>query len=434
MRKRGGLWDSLQGRTGIWLPLFGGLCVLILSFWLRGLPFAPAPSFDGQLQFTSGVLALTFAGSALVRFQGTRTFFPLILAVGFVVVGITLASSSFLPSNSLPAEANASLRDPMSWVIGRTLLAMLLIAALLVEHRYLSARKPSREIAVALVAVVLLTVLLSAVHRHLPTDFVVFPGTFFPRPGNLIPAVFFLIATVGYGHRLRRTPEVDVIDRALYFAVTLNFWCSLAATVSDRRLDAAFALAAVLQFASYFIMMGGALLDNLHLFRKIHRLATSDPVTGLANHRQFMDSLETELKRTSRSRRPFAVLLFDLDGLKKINDQFGHQVGTRALCRVAEVLRGNSRAIDTGARYGGDEFALILPETSEREAKEVLQRVCDRVAERSEAPPISVSGGLAMYPRDGKTIETLVDSADRSLYRMKSLHKGNPHLAKQTGT
>lgn len=434
MRRHGSLWDSLRGRPGMWLPLLGGLCVLSLSFWLRGLPFVPDPFLAGQLQFTSGVLALTFAGAALVRFQGTRTYLPLILAVGFVVVGITLATSSFLPSNTLPSQANTGLRDPMSWVMGRTLLAILLVAALLVEHRYPSARKPSRKIAVALVAIVSLTMLLSSIHHRLPADFVVFPGSFFPRPGNLVPATFFLIATLGYRRRLRETSEFDVIDRALYLAITLNFWCSLAAAVSDRRLDSAFALAAVLQFASYLTMVGGALLDNLRLFRKIHRLATSDPVTGLANYRQFIDSLETEMTRTSRTGRPFAVLLFDLDGLKKINDQFGHQVGTRALCRVADVLRGDSRAIDTGARYGGDEFALILPETSEHGAEDALQRVCDCVAERDDGPPISVSGGLAIYPRDGDTIETLVDAADRSLYRMKNSHEGNSHLAKQTAT
>ena len=426
MRRQGQLSDSPHRHPNPWLPLLGGFCVLIVSFWLRRLPWAPDPVFLGQLQFTSGILALTFAGAALIRFRGTRTYLPLILAVGFVVIGVTLASSSFLPSKFLPAEANATLRDPMGWVIGRTLLAVLLVAALVVERRYPTPRQPGREIAVALVLVVVLTALLSAAHRHLPADIVVAPGSVLPRPGNLIPAAFFLIATLGYGRRLQNNS--DIIDRALYFAVALNFWSSLAAAASDSRLGASFALAATLQFVSYVVMMSGALLDNLRLFRRIHRMATSDPVTGLSNYRNFIDSLETEIMRTSRTARPFALLLFDLDGLKKINDQFGHQVGTHALCRVADALRSNSRALDTAGRYGGDEFALILPETNEPGAREVLQRICDRVADRGEHPAISVSAGLAIYPRDGKTVETLMDFADQSMYRMKHSRKESAQL------
>jgi diguanylate cyclase (GGDEF)-like protein len=120
-----------------------------------------------------------------------------------------------------------------------------------------------------------------------------------------------------------------------------------------------------------------------------------------------------------------------LDGLKKINDQFGHQVGTCALCRAADVLRSHSRAIDTGARHGGDEFALILPETTDQGAQEVLNRVCDRITNDGMQPTISLSAGLAIYPRDGDTAETLLFAADRALYRMKEQHKRNPSFARQ---
>src|SRR5690349_9160141 len=253
MRRPGQLSDPLHRHPRPWLPLLGGLCILLLSVWLRRISWTPDPLFLGQLQFTSGILALTFAGAALVRFRGTRTYLPLILAVGFVVIGVTLASSSFLPSRFLPSGADATLRDPMSWVIGRTLLVILLVAALLVERRYPNSRRPAPDIAVALVVVVLLTAVLSITHRHLPADLVVSPGSFLSRPGNLVPAAFFFIATLGYGLRLRRTS--DVIDRALYVAVSLNFWSSLAAAASDSRLGAAFALAAALQFASYVVMM-----------------------------------------------------------------------------------------------------------------------------------------------------------------------------------
>ena len=102
-----------------------------------------------------------------------------------------------------------------------------------------------------------------------------------------------------------------------------------------------------------------------------------------------------------------------------MNDSYGHLVGSKALCRVAGVLRVNSRSIDTAARYGGDEFALILPETGANAAREVAARICDRVERDGELPPISVSVGFAVYGKDGQTLESLVGAADQALYRAK---------------
>ena len=107
--------------------------------------------------------------------------------------------------------------------------------------------------------------------------------------------------------------------------------------------------------------MGGTLLDNAQLFDQVSRLAASDSLTGLANHRRLIEVLETEIQRSRRTGRSFAVLLFDLDGLKKINDKYGHLVGKpRDQAPRRRALGDGSRAIDTPARYGGDEFALIL--------------------------------------------------------------------------
>jgi diguanylate cyclase (GGDEF)-like protein len=199
----------------------------------------------------------------------------------------------------------------------------------------------------------------------------------------------------------------------------LNTACCLAASQSVLRLDAPFAFAQILQFTSYVVLVGGALLDNVQLFESVRHLAVSDALTGLANYRRLVSELENEIRRSDRTARPFALLLFDLDGLKKINDRFGHLVGSRALCRVADVIRLHSRTIDTCARYGGDEFAVILPETTLEAAQEVGRRIHDRVANDPEQPRISVSFGVAAYPADGRTIETLLDSADRALYHLK---------------
>jgi diguanylate cyclase (GGDEF)-like protein len=156
---------------------------------------------------------------------------------------------------------------------------------------------------------------------------------------------------------------------------------------------------------------------------RARNLAVSDPLTGLANYRQLVEALETEIKRYGRNERQFVVLLLDLDGLKKINDEQGHLVGSRALCRLADMLRLYSREMDTAARYGGDEFVLILPETDAEAARLVAQRIAKRLAEDGEEPKISVSIGTAVYPDDGETVNEILGAADRDLYREKGVPK-----------
>ena len=157
------------------------------------------------------------------------------------------------------------------------------------------------------------------------------------------------------------------------------------------------------------------------------RLAVSDPLTGLANYRKLIDTLDAEIRRFGRTSRSFAVLLLDLDSLKRINDEHGHLVGSRALCRLAAVLRTHSRDTDTAARYGGDEFALILPESEEPAAHQVARRISERLAADGGQPPISVSIGVAVCPYDGVTVEQLLGAADRSLYDSK--RRPHPDLA-----
>jgi diguanylate cyclase (GGDEF)-like protein/PAS domain S-box-containing protein len=184
--------------------------------------------------------------------------------------------------------------------------------------------------------------------------------------------------------------------------------------------------------ASYEIIV-----ENVTQQRKLEdhlrQQAAKDALTGLANYRHLVETVDSEIKRSERTAREFALLFLDLDGLKKINDRFGHLVGSQALCRLADVLCICSRKVDTPARFGGDEFALVLPETGEAPANLVAQRICDSLANDGREPKLSVSIGVAIYPKDGENVDSLLGAADAALYAMKtSTH--SPDARAQTKT
>ena len=289
------------------------------------------------------------------------------------------------------------------------------------EHFLPRSRHPKMEIAGALFAVALATYLITASLRNLPQDVSHQTGALIPNPLQLLPAVIFLIALFGY--RRRKYLQNSAFDKAIYLAVWLNLAAQLAACQSVKLLDGPFVFAQAMNVMSYAILLGGALFDSAKVFEQVRHLAASDPLTGLANYRKLLDVLDTETERTLRTGRPFAVLLLDLDGLKKINDTYGHLVGSRALCRVADILRFHCRAIDTAARYGGDEFALILPEAREEEAERVSARICETLAADQEHPPLSASIGASIYHGEGERVEKLLKEADQNLYIEKARRK-----------
>jgi len=156
------------------------------------------------------------------------------------------------------------------------------------------------------------------------------------------------------------------------------------------------------------------------LEEQLRHQASSDSLTGLANHRRLFEVLQAELCRSQRTGREFSLVLLDLDGLKHINDRYSHQAGDRALCRLGQILKDCCRSVDTAARHGGDEFAVILPETGIVAAALVARRICELLEKDAEEPVLSVSVGIASYPKDADTIGTILYAADKSLYAMKS--------------
>jgi diguanylate cyclase (GGDEF)-like protein/PAS domain S-box-containing protein len=147
--------------------------------------------------------------------------------------------------------------------------------------------------------------------------------------------------------------------------------------------------------------------------------ARHDALTGLANYREFMDRLEREVLRAERSQRSFTLLLLDLDDLKRINDLRGHLEGNRALRRLAAVMNEHCRSTDLAARYGGDEFAVVLIDSDQGMAQNVAQRIESRLRSDREKPPLSVSIGMGVYPDDGRTPAELIEAADQRLYHRK---------------
>jgi diguanylate cyclase (GGDEF)-like protein len=416
-----------QNYRRLFLHLAGFVVVFVAADSLRALSLRPDPLLQGYLQITTGIFAFVFAAVALVRFQGTQDRISLILGSGFMLAGATLIASSVLFFQLQHEKPSWLLWAPLGWWISRLLLALLFCVSLLVEHFIPRSRTPKLEIAGALFSVLALTYIITASLRGLPPDVSGYPNSVIPNPLHLIPAVIYLVALYGFRHR--KFLKNSAFDRCIYHAVWLNLAAQLAACQSERLLDGPFLFAQLLTVTSYIVLLVGSLLDSARVFEQVRHLAASDPLTGLANYRKLLDVLDTETERTLRTGRSFAVLLLDLDGLKKINDTYGHLVGSRALCRVADILRVHCRAIDTAARYGGDEFAVVLPEAREEEAQRVAQRIHETLAVDQEEPPLSVSIGTSVYHGEGERVEKLLKEADQNLYDEKARRKKTADLS-----
>lgn len=175
-----------------------------------------------------------------------------------------------------------------------------------------------------------------------------------------------------------------------------------------------------------FGQLVGASIGNIRLFERMQRQATTDGLTGLMNHKTFYEALERELWRSRRHGGTIALIMADIDNLKRINDVHGHRAGDKAIIEISHRIKECIRQVDLAARYGGDEFAIILPSAGLEEARIVCERIVDAVARspvlwQREKIPLSISVGVGEYGADTNP-EDITSRSDQALYIAK--HSG----------
>jgi diguanylate cyclase (GGDEF)-like protein len=174
-------------------------------------------------------------------------------------------------------------------------------------------------------------------------------------------------------------------------------------------------------------------LRNAELLDRLRAQATIDPLTGCHNRRGFDEILQMEVARARRYGRPLSLVLLDIDHFKRINDDFGHEVGDNALQRIGRAVRHTFRNTDSACRYGGEEFALIFPETPKDEGAKLAERLrilVESLPPNAEVPrALTASFGVACFPDDAESIPDLVRAADRALYQAKTNGRNRCEMA-----
>jgi two-component system, cell cycle response regulator len=252
-------------------------------------------------------------------------------------------------------------------------------------------------------------------------------------PGSRYAMLYVLVALYAAYFFSRLQTAVQVVFASSAYA---------AAMLAHHPGDAAFArwliTIGVLWVATSLVFTIKGRLEGV--IGRLEAAARTDVLTGLLNRRGFEETFETELERAKRSGRELSLIVGDLDHFKELNDLLGHSAGDHALERVADVLNSTKRRIDSAARIGGEELALVLPETDEHEAYMLAERLRLAVREAffDRELPLTISFGVAMYPKHGHTAETLFQAGDQALYAAKELGRDrtvihNPEVAEVIG-
>jgi diguanylate cyclase (GGDEF)-like protein len=395
--------------TRLWPAVFIGACIVDAS---------ATGSFALMLALAMGNTLEAVAGAWLVRrlARGAQAFDCARDVFGFAAITALLSTpiSATIGATSLWIAGVVSHADYggvwLTWWLGDAsadlvVAPVLILWAIRPRLSLPSARQFERillAMGLGIAGPVIFADVLQEPRMAYPLMFVAFPFLswavfrFGAREASTAMAWLSAVAIWGVVHRLGpfvlSTPNASLLLLQSFMALTSVMVLSTAGVVEERnRIEA-----------------------------ELQRQALTDPLTGLANYRHLINVLNGTLRRSSKTDQSFAVLLLDVDNLKTINDRDGHLVGNQVLCRLATALRRACPAAATVTRYGGDEFAIALPESDEDDARRLATRIGEILERDHQAPPIAVSMGVAVYPRDARSAERLLDLADREVYVMKT--------------
>ena len=244
------------------------------------------------------------------------------------------------------------------------------------------------------------------------------------RPARPRSFAILLLRTIGAGQLFCAVALVligpDIMSRPTLTASLLAIVCS----------SAIYGLAMANHQRNTQIVLERAYSGHLEeLSQRLRNMAYRDAVTGLYNHRYFREQLTHEVERSGRYAQPLSLILMDMNNFKEINDRYGHFMGDRFLGLVGEVIAKQIRSSDVGARYGGDEFVIILPSTTREEAQSTGEKLvaavanCAAMTATGENVQLGISFGVATCPFDAKTPSELIERADSLLYESKARRK-----------